>query len=372
MVQLCQHCQQTLLFENTRCERCGHQLGYLPDRAVLSAVDLEGATWIALASPHQHHRFCANWERQGCNWMVSADEGEALCIACRHNRTIPDISDPANHLHWRKIEAAKRRLIYSLIKLDLPMPTAASGDVEPLVFEFLSDPPNPSLGPKVMTGHDNGVITLSLAEADDGIREQLRVSMGEPYRTLLGHFRPAIIIGTGWCVTGVTSRTVEPSSATRVMTMRPRLSDIMQKAHPPRGSKASSALMRRHTLGRISLRPLRIISISSTRWRLPVPLASASHPRLVTMTWAAAHVDDELFFRLDGSSFPVEYWVSPILRGGKLQSAVCTFIGVSERGARRTCLLPNAMLDGSSLFGIELFEIGDGHWLRINGSRKVH
>ena len=40
-----------------------------------------------------------------------------------------------------------------------------------------------------MTGHDNGVITLSLAEADDGMREQLRVSMGEPYRTLLGHFR---------------------------------------------------------------------------------------------------------------------------------------------------------------------------------------
>jgi len=72
---------------------------YLPDRAVLSAVEPKGATWIALASPHQHHRFCANWERQGCNWMVSADEGEALCIACRHNRTIPDISDPANHLH---------------------------------------------------------------------------------------------------------------------------------------------------------------------------------------------------------------------------------------------------------------------------------
>ena len=103
-------------------------------------MEPKGATWIALASPHQHHRFCANWERQGCNWMVSADEGEALCIACRHNRTIPDISDPANHLHWRKIETAKRRLIYSLINLDLPMPTAASGDVEPLVFEFLGDP----------------------------------------------------------------------------------------------------------------------------------------------------------------------------------------------------------------------------------------
>ena len=30
---------------------------------------------------------------------------------------------------------------------------------------------------------------MSLVEADDAMREQLRVAMGEPYRTLLGHFR---------------------------------------------------------------------------------------------------------------------------------------------------------------------------------------
>ena len=34
----CQNCGQLLYFENTRCERCGHVLGYLPDRAVLSAL----------------------------------------------------------------------------------------------------------------------------------------------------------------------------------------------------------------------------------------------------------------------------------------------------------------------------------------------
>lgn len=45
----------------------------------------------------------------------------------------------------------------------------------------------------------------------------------------------------------------------------------------------------------------------------------------------SAHVDNEIFFRLDGSSFPVEYWVSPILRGGKLLGAVCTFLDVTER-----------------------------------------
>ena len=40
-----------------------------------------------------------------------------------------------------------------------------------------------------MTGHDHGVITVNLSEADGGCREQLREQMGEPYRTLLGHFR---------------------------------------------------------------------------------------------------------------------------------------------------------------------------------------
>src|SRR5215207_4522163 len=43
--------------------------------------------------------------------------------------------------------------------------------------------------PKVMTGHDNGLITIALAEADDAERERRRTAMGEPYRTLLGHFR---------------------------------------------------------------------------------------------------------------------------------------------------------------------------------------
>jgi hypothetical protein len=43
-----------------------------------------------------------------------------------------------------------------------------------------------------MTGHASGLITLNLAEADDPERERQRKSMGEPYRTLLGHFRHEI------------------------------------------------------------------------------------------------------------------------------------------------------------------------------------
>jgi PAS domain S-box-containing protein len=44
-----------------------------------------------------------------------------------------------------------------------------------------------------------------------------------------------------------------------------------------------------------------------------------------------AHVEYELFFRLDGTSFPIEYWVNPIFRDGERQGAVCTFIDITER-----------------------------------------
>jgi len=188
----CQHCGQALLFEDTKCQNCGHALGYLPDLGTFSAVEPDGENWTALADGDASYRFCLNWESRGCNWMVRADDGVDYCRACRHNRTVPDLSDPEHLADWQKIEIAKRRLIYSLIKFDLPLPTLASGDPEPLVFDFLASPENPQEGPKIMTGHEDGVITLALDEANDARRERRRAAMGEPYRTLLGHFRHEI------------------------------------------------------------------------------------------------------------------------------------------------------------------------------------
>lgn len=181
----CQSCGNPLYFENTRCERCQHLTGYLPDHEVLSAVEPDGDKWIALADPQKLYRFCANWELHACNWLVPSDAGTTLCRACQHNRVIPDISDPARHALWKRVEEAKRRLVYSLIKLKLPLPSIASGEQSPLVFDFLADAPERN----VMTGHEDGVVTISLREADDVAREQARASLHEPYRTLLGHFR---------------------------------------------------------------------------------------------------------------------------------------------------------------------------------------
>jgi hypothetical protein len=41
----------------------------------------------------------------------------------------------------------------------------------------------------VLTGHNNGLITINIEEADNVRREQIRDAMREPYRTLVGHFR---------------------------------------------------------------------------------------------------------------------------------------------------------------------------------------
>jgi len=38
----CQNCGQPLYFENTRCERCGLALGYLPDRETITALKPDG------------------------------------------------------------------------------------------------------------------------------------------------------------------------------------------------------------------------------------------------------------------------------------------------------------------------------------------
>jgi two-component system CheB/CheR fusion protein len=44
-----------------------------------------------------------------------------------------------------------------------------------------------------------------------------------------------------------------------------------------------------------------------------------------------AHVDDEVLWRADSTSFPAEYWCHPIVRDGEVIGAVVTFIDITER-----------------------------------------
>jgi len=187
----CQYCGQLLYFENDKCEKCGRRLGYIASAETLSALEPESDAWRTRAAKGKLYRFCANAQFDVCNWLIEASAPEIYCVACQHNRTVPDTSIEGNVAAWRKIEAAKHRLMYTLMKLKLPLdgrddqPEAAR---QRLMFDFLAS--LPQLGnPPVLTGHDRGVITVALEEADDVERENRRTALHEPYRTLLGHFR---------------------------------------------------------------------------------------------------------------------------------------------------------------------------------------
>lgn len=189
----CQNCGQPLYFENTQCENCGLELGYLPALSTVTALQPVNDGLHALAAPAGHYHRCANAQFDVCNWLVSTDDPDPFCLACRHNRTIPDLSQPKSLANWAKTEVAKHRLFYTLLKLHLPLKTREEDPDNGLAFDFLaSSPPGAKTGTPVMTGHASGLITLNLDEADDAERERLRGQMHEPYRTLLGHFRHEI------------------------------------------------------------------------------------------------------------------------------------------------------------------------------------
>ena len=124
-----------------------------------------------------------------CNWLVAAG-GDRFCAACRHNRTIPSMDDAENVARWRTLEGAKHRLFYSLLRLNLPLATRQQDPAHGLAFDFLADVRGAAT--PILTGHDDGIITVALAEADPATREARRQQMGETYRTLLGHFRHEI------------------------------------------------------------------------------------------------------------------------------------------------------------------------------------
>lgn len=184
----CDQCGQQVFFENVRCERCGRMLGYQPEHTAISSFEPAGnGLWRSLnpANAGMLYKQCINYAREDvCNWMLPADAPGELCASCQLTHTIPALSEK-NRLYWKRLEAAKRRLLYSLWELRL-QPTPKQNDPGTgLAFEFLQDLP----GKRVMTGHDNGLITLNIAEADPAFREKTREQMHEPYRTLLGHFR---------------------------------------------------------------------------------------------------------------------------------------------------------------------------------------
>ena len=183
-------CGQAVFFESDRCVACGKCLGF--DSNSLTMVTLTTTPTGMVDESGATRSYCANHEYTGvCNWLQGNTTDTNFCLGCNFNRTIPDLTQPQNLQRWARLEAAKKRVLYTLRSLALPVP---NGHAKPggLLFDFLEDSQSdlhrfPEL--QVHTGHLNGIITLNILEADDAAREALREALNENYRSLLGHMR---------------------------------------------------------------------------------------------------------------------------------------------------------------------------------------
>jgi hypothetical protein len=188
----CSNCGQLLYFENNACEKCGYQLGFnAEDLQLETLVGQSNGDFMINGKDKALYRYCANYTYNVCNWIIPVGNETPYCKACDLNYVIPDISKTEFKDRWAKIEKAKHRLIYALLRFKLPIVSKVKDKEKGLAFDFLSDADTVS-EEKIHTGHDNGLITLNIAEADDVEREMARRAMAELYRTLLGHFRHEI------------------------------------------------------------------------------------------------------------------------------------------------------------------------------------
>ena len=174
----CPRCGAVSFLEMQECPNCGSSMGYHYPSLSLVAGSLEGTIvdgtrWVR----------CANWSWQ-CNWMVSVDDEAGSCFACRLTRRRPESDDTIALEKLADTGVALRRLLVQLFELGLPVVPYYEREGG-RAFDLLSS----RSGMPVVIGHTDGVITIDLAESLDAHREALRVKLGEPYRTMLGHFR---------------------------------------------------------------------------------------------------------------------------------------------------------------------------------------
>ncbi len=181
-------CGKVLFFENTRCLNCGYGVGFDPYSMKMRRLSNE-SLGQKITRPTSLHRCRNSMDYDVCNWLVN-DPNSEYCLSCELNHTIPNLLDENRRAWWKSLEYAKRRLIYSLLSLNLPV-VGKHEDPTGLAFKFMEDQrTNPEVfEAHVNTGHLDGMITINIAEADRVKSEIARQYTRELYRTLLGHFR---------------------------------------------------------------------------------------------------------------------------------------------------------------------------------------
>ncbi len=125
---------------------------------------------------------CRNLPLSGCTWLTQVEDGQ--CFSCSLTRTRPNDEDARGIANFPAAERAKRHLVFELDRLGFPVVSKHADPDNGLAFDLLS-----SVNENVVIGHANGLITIDLAESEAAHRMQVRENLGEPYRTMLGHFR---------------------------------------------------------------------------------------------------------------------------------------------------------------------------------------
>tara|TARA_R110002049_G_scaffold182485_3_gene350394 strand:+ start:7009 stop:8037 length:1029 start_codon:yes stop_codon:yes gene_type:complete len=180
-------CGNQIFFNNHRCLSCDATLGRCGRCHTLTSFSANGDESICDCCGAIVHA-CVNQKHAVCN-SFNADS-ISLCRWCEFTDVIPMLGNPECVRRWAAMETAKRRLLLQLEQLELPPFIANIQNTHPLRFEFLEDTVEQDGSPrKVKTGHENGRVTINLAEADTVHRERVRVQLGEPQRTLIGHMR---------------------------------------------------------------------------------------------------------------------------------------------------------------------------------------
>ncbi|MES1930812.1 hypothetical protein SADO_16253 [Salinisphaera dokdonensis CL-ES53] len=132
--------------------------------------------------------FCINRERIGCNWI--APEQGAFCRSCAMTALAPDPSIENAIPNWAETEAAKRWALDNLGRWHWFRPEDPG--TRP-IFHMLAEYDGPA-----PMGHADGVVTISVNEADPVVRTTRRQALGEPYRTMIGHMRHEIAHMLWW------------------------------------------------------------------------------------------------------------------------------------------------------------------------------
>jgi hypothetical protein len=183
---VCDVCGARVAFENVKCLTCGSPLAFSLSafRVVALRAGADGGGEYRVVTGGPAERPCANEQLAACNWLAAEGATNGLCLSCRLTRTRPNDDDLAGLAAFARAEGGKRRLVYQLIDLRLPVLAWMDDPEHGLAVDLLSSRDEP-----VITGHADGVITIDLAEGDDPHREAVRVELHEAYRTMLGHLR---------------------------------------------------------------------------------------------------------------------------------------------------------------------------------------